>query len=66
MLENYEETFNKEKTNKKRVPKTSITNPDWAKTFLILNTKLAKAKQPPADAKQYIRVKILKAENQTS
>jgi len=33
MLENYEETFNKEKSNKKRVPKTSITNPDWAKTF---------------------------------
>ena len=33
MLEKYEELFLKEKTNKKKVQKSAITNPDWVKNF---------------------------------
>ena len=66
MLEKYEELFNTQKTIKKKLPKSAITNLDWVKNFQILNTKLAKSKQPPADPKSYMRVKVLKAENSTS
>lgn len=61
MLESYEQKF------KKTMQKTSpITNEVWQKEFKILNARLAKARLPQVDPKDYTTVKMISKDNQIS